>query len=797
MWPQLKLSLFLGRLNSKFRTKFIIVTTLIVTVGLLLSISIAILSISRLGHESSTRVAEGLSIANREYLENYIKLTAQRTNFMIERALSDMLILTEITQEIIDNETEFLSLAQTLTNTPYFQDNLTYNKDGNWYQNAVTEPSVVSVWGHLLDSQSKIKKNVKEHIDKTILLDLIMPAIKRNGADKQWLYLVGPDDASYLRLSPYVNMASEFDRLYPGHNETDFWYFFFPGLVESWQKWPVNPAIKKALGTEITVTPPYEDAAGSGIIISFFHPLWDKNRTKFEGAIGLDFNLKHIIDFIKDVTLAQTGFAFVIRDNGNVLAAGKTGEEVLGLQQVKRSITDKGDGSGVSVLDRFLKDSKIPAFASLKLPQDDQVHYLEIGSATGSEEFVVALQRLKPLNYLIAEKINPGYWTLGFVVSKQEIFASLYTIQSELEKSTSIILIGQIIIGMGMLLILFFGILKLSASLTKGIVALSRGAEQIRNKNYAVRVIVHSQDEIGQLSQTFNNMTSDIQQYTSHLEDLVQARTGELEQANNEITKLNNILKQENLRLSAEVEVARRLQQMVLPKETELKTIKELDIAAYMKPADEVGGDYYDVLTSDDNRVKIGIGDVTGHGLESGVLMLMVQTAIRTLLVSGLQKSESFYDTINRVMYQNIKRIDANKNLTLSLLDYDNQENTFQLTGQHEDVIIIKHDGRVEIVSTNDLGLPIGLKEDITAFISKVKISLEPNDVLLLYTDGITEAMNIDNVQYGMKRLIEVVSKAHHKSADAIKRVIIEDVMLYIGKQKIFDDITLVVIKKN
>ncbi|MEO1593535.1 MAG: CHASE2 domain-containing protein, partial [Cyanobacteria bacterium J06632_22] len=99
--------------------------------------------------------------------------------------------------------------------------------------------------------------------------------------------------------------------------------------------------------------------------------------------------------------------------------------------------------------------------------------------------------------------------------------------------------------------------------------------------------------------------------------------------ASSTITVLNQKLKAENLRIRTELDITRRLQQMILPPEEELQAISELDIAGYMDPCDEVGGDYYDVL-SYQGHLKMGIGDVTGHGLESGLIMIMVQTAVRT-----------------------------------------------------------------------------------------------------------------------------------------------------------------------
>ncbi|MEH2273327.1 MAG: SpoIIE family protein phosphatase [Nostoc sp.] len=106
--------------------------------------------------------------------------------------------------------------------------------------------------------------------------------------------------------------------------------------------------------------------------------------------------------------------------------------------------------------------------------------------------------------------------------------------------------------------------------------------------------------------------------------------------------------------MGAELEVTKRLQQMILPQPEELE-IEGLDIAGYMEPADEVGGDYYDVLHTD-GVTTLGIGDVTGHGLESGILMVMTQTAVRTLKEIREYDSVKFLDALNRTIYKNVQR---------------------------------------------------------------------------------------------------------------------------------------------
>jgi len=278
------------------------------------------------------------------------------------------------------------------------------------------------------------------------------------------------------------------------------------------------------------------------------------------------------------------------------------------------------------------------------------------------------------------------------------------------------------------------------------------------------------------------------------LEQKVERRTRQLADANQEITALNERLKEENLRMSAELDVAKQLQQMVLPKESELQQIEGLDIAGFMEPADEVGGDYYEVLNHD-GHIKIGIGDVTGHGLESGVVMLMVQTTVRALLLAGINNPETFLNVVNRTIYHNAQRMETDKNLTLSLLDY--QAGTLQLTGQHEEVLVVRQSGIVERIDTFDLGFMVGIEADIADFVSHKEIDLQLGDGIVLYTDGITEARNPDKKMYGLERLCKVVSHNWHLSAAEIQQAIITDVKQYIDTQKVYDDITLLVLKQK
>jgi len=308
------------------------------------------------------------------------------------------------------------------------------------------------------------------------------------------------------------------------------------------------------------------------------------------------------------------------------------------------------------------------------------------------------------------------------------------------------------------------------------VLVLDEASKKMASGNLNHKITLENKDELGQVVSSFNKIA----------EALVYA--------NLEITVLNDRLKAENTRMSSELEVTRRIQQMLLPKDRELKEVVGLDIAGFMESADEVGGDYYDVLQQD-GRVKIGIGDVTGHGLESGVLMIMVQMAVRTLLAYDEPDPVRFLGAINRAVYDNVQRMKSDKNASLALLDY--HEGILKLSGQHEEMIVVRCNGSVERFDTIDLGFPIGLDVDITQFVAEKVVQLYTGDVVVLYTDGITEAENMDKMLYGLERLIKVVKINWQRTAGQIRHAVIDDVRSHIGEQKVFDDITLLILKQK
>lgn len=307
------------------------------------------------------------------------------------------------------------------------------------------------------------------------------------------------------------------------------------------------------------------------------------------------------------------------------------------------------------------------------------------------------------------------------------------------------------------------------ASVMATIRSLSNAAEKMVAGSQTKAVELQTQDEMAEVVHAFNTVADALCRLTEKLQD-------------------------ENLRLEAEIDITRQLQQMLMPSEKELAAVAGLDIAGFMESATEVGGDYYDVLQTN-GQVRISIGDVTGHDLESSLVMIMAQTALRTLLEHGVTDPVKLLSAMNRTIYENTKRMGSSKNMTLSVLQYE--AGLIRLSGQHEEVLIVRSTGETEQIDTFELGFPLGLESDISPFVMEREITLESGDLAVLYTDGITEAMNENKEFYGLDRLQRVLSQHRQKTPQEIRHLAIVDLRDFLGGRPLDDDVTILILKQK
>jgi sigma-B regulation protein RsbU (phosphoserine phosphatase) len=211
-----------------------------------------------------------------------------------------------------------------------------------------------------------------------------------------------------------------------------------------------------------------------------------------------------------------------------------------------------------------------------------------------------------------------------------------------------------------------------------------------------------------------------------------------------------------------------------------------------MVPASEVGGDYYDVLPAQDG-CWIAIGDVAGHGLNAGLIMLMIQSSISAITRSLPAASpREVLLVLNEVLVENVRaRLERREHATFTIFRY-RHDGTLSYAGAHEDILVYrKATGTVEQISTS--GAWVGARLRIEHVIVDDTLQLEDGDVVLLYSDGVTEAMSASLELFDIDRLRAALAAHASEPAQRICEAIHDEVRRFMQHQA--DDITLVAIR--
>lgn len=244
----------------------------------------------------------------------------------------------------------------------------------------------------------------------------------------------------------------------------------------------------------------------------------------------------------------------------------------------------------------------------------------------------------------------------------------------------------------------------------------------------------------------------------------------------------------EKKRLEGELNAALEIQQQLLPKIPPQLT--NLDIYGISIPSRHVGGDYFDYIKIADKQYLLVIADVSGKGIPAALIMSNIQATLQLLTKSEFTLA-NLIQKVNKHLYDNTT---PDKFVTgfFALIDDDSKTIEY-LNAGHNPPYIIK-DNNIEMLSEG--GLILGFLENPPIYNSQ-RIQLEDNQIIVCFTDGVNEARDIDSNEYGDDRLIEASIKNQLKSSKEIALNIIDDVNNFVGDNTQYDDITLLVIKKN
>ncbi len=348
-------------------------------------------------------------------------------------------------------------------------------------------------------------------------------------------------------------------------------------------------------------------------------------------------------------------------------------------------------------------------------------------------------------------------------------------------------LIVAIIFGIIVLLALFVGT-KLTRSITSAVDQLYQATKHVNRGDFSHRIPVQSSDQLATLANSFNSMTTSI-------EKLVQEQ-------------------KEKQRLEGELAIAQEVQAQLYPKL--ITQLESLEVHGFCRPARTVSGDYYDFLGLNSDKLILAVGDISGKGISAALMMATIHSAVRAYSIedvpalrgltarepvavaaggSGLMlasearvKDVSPAVLLTLLNHQLYESTPAAKYATLFLGIYDGA--TRQLTysnGGHLPPTLISEDGSTQLLDCG--GTVVGLFDNLS--FPEATVQLRPGDVLVAYSDGVTEPEN-DYGEFGEERLIQLVRANRHLPLERITEIVTAAVEDWIGDNEQPDDVTLV-----
>ena len=251
--------------------------------------------------------------------------------------------------------------------------------------------------------------------------------------------------------------------------------------------------------------------------------------------------------------------------------------------------------------------------------------------------------------------------------------------------------------------------------------------------------------------------------------------------------RLEQILRRQQI--EQELAIAASIQESLFP--SKLPALTASDIAARNRQARQVGGDYYDVLRlgGTPGRHLLCVADISGKGLPAALLMSNIQATLRAITRTPTPLAELATMT-NALLFASTP---SNRFATAFLLDYDPETGAcVYVNGGHNDGIVLRRDGTVELLSTT--GLPVGLFAK--AAYEEGSVTLSAGDLLMIYSDGVPEAADVNEVDFGMDRVIDVLKTHRDLPAGDLADLMIKTIDAFVGAAPQFDDITLMVMKR-
>jgi phosphoserine phosphatase RsbU/P len=576
---------------------------------------------------------------------------------------------------------------------------------------------------------------------------LFAPGIAGNTSSPEFRALHGMDTifipvhASDPHLaSVYAGSISGITRLYPWATAIDP---TFDARNRSWYSSALSAGTTKW-------SEPYVDVTGRGLMVTCSRPVRD-DKNGWTWVIGSDVTIETINQQIINTQIGTSGYAMLIDGKGNVIArpgvaAGSSqwdetfqtenlfNSENPGIREVAAEIT-AGD-SGIKQVE-FEEGDKFVAYAPIK--------------STNWSVVVVM-----PVDEITAPARNTGA-----IIKVATGDAELH-IQEQVDRMKQAFLVLFIL-----LFILIAGLTIVFARvITDPLRKLSKGSEEIGHGNLDYKVEVQTGDEFEDLAQSFNTMGSDLKNYIGELK----RTTAEKE------------------RIAHELEIARDIQQSFLP--DSVPDMPGFELAAFSLPALEVGGDFYDFIPLPNGCWGLVIADVSGKGVPAALFMALSRTLVRASTSKNPSPSRAIMEA-NHLIVQDTRITSMFVTLFYAIIDPQARTLTYVNAGHNPPMLLQIGTGEVTLLRAD--GIALGVVDDIV--LDSVGIELKSGDITVLYTDGLTEAINPKEEEFGTERLNETIKACQHMPIQDMVRFIIDTITAFAGEQPQADDMTIIILR--
>ncbi len=327
-------------------------------------------------------------------------------------------------------------------------------------------------------------------------------------------------------------------------------------------------------------------------------------------------------------------------------------------------------------------------------------------------------------------------------------------------------LLLRVIIVLTVMLLMMYAIAALFASvlifsISRAVNRIEKGTRAVERGDFSYRIKMKRRNQLGAMAQSFDSMTASIASLLATVS--------------------------EKERLQSEIEIAATIQRNLLPKEG--PQFGGVSFSAHFEPTTSIGGDYYDVFNLDKTRLAVAIGDVSGHGLSTGLVMAMVKAALTTLVEEGADEV-SLFRRLNDLVFRSTER---RAFMTLAFTIFDLERGTIRHTNAGHLYPYLLRDGATAALAIECPSLPLGVREHTTT--RTVEVPLQEGDTIVYLSDGIVEAQDEDGEPLGFDKLESLLGAVEDRSPSAVRDTILDAVARHSGARPADDDRTVMVLR--